>query len=52
LFLDQRFPEAEKAFKKAVSCRPNETDAVEWLKAIDQMMGKNKGKTGGLDTVP
>jgi hypothetical protein len=50
LFLDHRLPEAKKAFKTAMSCHPNETEAAEWIETIDQITGQNKGKEGGLDT--
>jgi len=50
LFLDHRFLEAKEVFKRAMKCRPNETDAVEWIREIDQIMTENKGKIGRLDT--
>jgi tetratricopeptide (TPR) repeat protein len=50
LFLDHRLPEAKKAFERAVSCRPNQTQAADWIQTIDQIMSQNKGKAGGLDT--
>ncbi len=46
LFLDQRLPEAKEAFQKAISCKINETDAVDWIQTIDQIMSLNKGKLG------
>jgi len=49
LFLDHRLPEAKEAFIRAVNCKPNETQAADWIKVIDQILAQNKGKTGGLD---
>jgi hypothetical protein len=42
-------PEAKEAFIRAVNCKPNETQAADWIKVIDQILAQNKGKKGGLD---
>jgi hypothetical protein len=44
LYLDNRLSEAKKAFQQAVMCPINETDAADWIKAIDQIALENKGK--------
>ena len=36
----------EGSFSKAMNCHPNETESVDWIQTIDQMMTQNKGKAG------
>ncbi len=43
-FLDGHLSLAQQAFKKAIKCVPNGTNATDWLTTVNEISGQNKAK--------